>query len=158
MTSTDFRQDEAVFGNVRLRALATEHEQLEVGFEDGFGESATEHGAPVSMIEVHGILDRIADELKRLEGDEMPLQRDTMPELDLDHYLSEEPAVRPLSPTALVDRLSRMVETIRTLETTAYDAGQHPLADGLSVIGRRFEDTLWMMVVNIRDAMLAHHA
>mgnify|MGYP000721117755 CR=1 FL=1 len=103
-----------------------------------------------SMNALNRTLDRIADELKRLEGDLLADQCDTEPELCLDTE-----AARAHNPIALMDRLSKVVDTIRTLEAAANEAGNYRLAEGLLALGQRFDETLWMMVVNIRDAILA---
>jgi hypothetical protein len=140
------------FNVVPLWDLAAGHRQLEADVQEGFGAEASESNGQGAKDELKRILDRIGHDLQRLKGFVGSEEHDTTPELCLDEYTK----VRPPTPTMIVDRLSKMVETIRTLEATAYDTGQYPLADGLSALGHRFEETLWMMVVNIRDSILSN--
>jgi hypothetical protein len=148
MTTTFSRPGYIRFDDLRLYRLTAANEQLEAGCEEGFGPLAR-----VSTVDMHRILDRIADELKRLEGELSVSADDTTPELSLE--AAETPRTRLYSPTALMQRLVGVVETLRTLETSAYAAGDYPLGEGLSTLAQRFDDTLGMMVVNIRDAILA---
>jgi hypothetical protein len=136
------------FNVVPLWDLAAGQRQLEA---DALNDAARPSGD-----ELKRILDRIARELKRLESVVLPEQHDTTPELCLDDPAGGSPHGGTPSATTIVDRLSRMVESIRCLEATAYGSGQYPMADGLADLGRRFEETLWMMVVNLRDSILSN--
>jgi hypothetical protein len=146
-TPTPPPQPGSGFRVVPLWDLAAGQRQLEA---DALDNKASDAGC-----EMRRTLDRIASELKRLEGLVKP-SGDTDPEICLDELARGAAAGRPPTPTMIVERLSRMVETIRCLEATAYRSGQFPMAEGLSSLGQRFEETLWMMVVNVRDSILSN--
>ena len=138
--------------DTRVNAIATLHGQLVGGFSSFSQVQKSQwYDRGLEPAYLHHLLDQLAEEVSLLvsgldiEDHELALERahDSDPLKKKYH--------RTQSMTALLERYSILIETLRHGASAAADEKDWALTDICSEFAQRFEESLWFMVVELND-------
>jgi len=153
MTGTMLSPHEFLTQESRVSAISCLHRQLCETFETfNQAPSAAWYDNRLEPAFLHSVFDQLVEEVSLLTSDLELKDHDELLERAGHNGALQKKHFRPKSMTALIERYSSLIETMRVASQAAADVKDWGLTHICSDLAYQFEESLWYMVVDVQGA------